>query len=151
MWVRFWSQEDPLEKKMATHSSFLAWRIAWTEEPGGLQSMGSQAVRQGWATEHESNRYTVLQIIVTAQKKNKGVKRHSEIGKYCFIRVEGRHSDKVTFVQNKRRELSHVDIQEKSFADRCYSMCKCPEMGAFPACSKSSKEVNMAQKQGRGW
>jgi len=37
--------EDPLEKEMATHSSILAWRIPWTEEPGGLQSMGSQRVR----------------------------------------------------------------------------------------------------------
>ena len=36
--------EDPLEKEMATHSSILAWRIAWTEEPGGLQSTGSQRV-----------------------------------------------------------------------------------------------------------
>ena len=34
--------EDPLEKEMATHSSILAWKISWTEEPGGLQSMGSQ-------------------------------------------------------------------------------------------------------------
>ena len=37
-------REDPLEKEMATHSSILAWRIPWTEEPGGLQSMGSQRV-----------------------------------------------------------------------------------------------------------
>ena len=37
--------EDPLEKEMATHSSILAWRIPWTEEPGGLQSTGSQRVR----------------------------------------------------------------------------------------------------------
>ena len=37
--------EDPLEKGMATHSSILDWRIPWTEEPGGLQSMGSQRVR----------------------------------------------------------------------------------------------------------
>ena len=36
--------EDPLEKKMVTHSSTLAWKIPWTEEPGGLQSMGSQRV-----------------------------------------------------------------------------------------------------------
>ena len=36
--------EDPLEKEMATHSSILAWRIPWTEEPGGLQSTGSQRV-----------------------------------------------------------------------------------------------------------
>ena len=41
-WVRSLGQEDPLKKEMATHSSILAWRIPWTEEPGGLQSMGSQ-------------------------------------------------------------------------------------------------------------
>ena len=45
-WVRSLGQEDPLEKDMATHSSILAWRIPWTEEPGGLQSMGSQRVGQ---------------------------------------------------------------------------------------------------------
>ena len=43
-WVRSLGQEDALEKEMATHSSILAWRIPWTEEPGGLQSMGSQRV-----------------------------------------------------------------------------------------------------------
>ena len=43
-------QEDPLEKWMATHSSILAWKISWTEEPGGLQSMGSQRVGYDWAT-----------------------------------------------------------------------------------------------------
>ena len=40
-WVQSLGWEDPLEKEMATHSSILAWRIPWTEEPGGLQSMGS--------------------------------------------------------------------------------------------------------------
>ena len=39
-WVQFLGWEDPLEKEMATHSSILAWRIPWTEEPGRLQSMG---------------------------------------------------------------------------------------------------------------
>ena len=43
-WVRSLGWEDPLEKEMATHSSILAWKIPWTEEPGGLQSMGSQRV-----------------------------------------------------------------------------------------------------------
>ena len=43
-WVQSLSQVDPLEKEMATHSSILAWRIPWTEEPGGLQSMGLQRV-----------------------------------------------------------------------------------------------------------
>ena len=43
-WVQFMGREDPLEKGMAIHSTILAWRIPWTEEPGGLQSMGSQRV-----------------------------------------------------------------------------------------------------------
>ena len=43
-WVRSPGQDDPLEKGMATHSSILAWRIPWTEEPHGLQSMGLQIV-----------------------------------------------------------------------------------------------------------
>ena len=43
--VRSLGWEDPLEKEMATHSSTLVWRIPWTEEPGGIQSMGSHRVR----------------------------------------------------------------------------------------------------------
>ena len=45
-WVRSLGQEDPLEKEMATHSSILAWRILWTEEPGGLQSWGHRIIGQ---------------------------------------------------------------------------------------------------------
>ena len=47
MRVRSLGQEDPLEQSMATHSSILAWKILWTEEPGGLQSMGLQRVTHG--------------------------------------------------------------------------------------------------------
>ena len=49
-WVRFLGQEDPLEKRMATYSSILAWRIPWTEEHGELQCMGSQRVGHDGAT-----------------------------------------------------------------------------------------------------
>ena len=49
MQVRSLGREDPLEKGMAIHSSMLARRIPWTEEPGGLQSMGLQSVGQDWA------------------------------------------------------------------------------------------------------
>ena len=45
--VRSLNQQDPLEEGMATHSSILAWRIPWTQEPGGLQSIGSQRVGHG--------------------------------------------------------------------------------------------------------
>ena len=59
--VRPLGREGPLEKEMATHSSILAWKIPWTEEPGGLQFMGSQRVRHDWMTEHtQSNRPGVL-------------------------------------------------------------------------------------------
>ena len=55
-WVQSLSREDPLDKEMATHSSILAWKIPWTEEPGGLYSLGSQKVRHDgdWARTHAS-------------------------------------------------------------------------------------------------
>ena len=46
-WVQYLDWEDLLEKEIATHSSILAWKIPWTEEPGGLQSVGSQRVGHG--------------------------------------------------------------------------------------------------------
>ena len=49
-WIQYLGQEDPLENEMATHSSILAWRSPRAEEPGRLQSMGLQRVRQGWVT-----------------------------------------------------------------------------------------------------
>ena len=52
MWVRSLSQKDSLEKEMATYSSILAWEIPWTEEPGRLQSIGSQRVGHSLVTEH---------------------------------------------------------------------------------------------------
>ena len=57
MWVRSLGWEDPLEKRMATHSSILAWEISWTGEPGRLQSMGSQRVGYDLATKHTHSCY----------------------------------------------------------------------------------------------
>ena len=54
-WVQSLGQEDPLEKGMETHTSILAWRIPWTEEPGGLQSMGLQRVGQDGGTNTDGN------------------------------------------------------------------------------------------------
>ena len=52
--MRIWSlsRGDPLEKETATHSSILAWKIPWTEKPGGLQSKGLQRIGHNWATQH---------------------------------------------------------------------------------------------------
>ena len=61
MWetpVQFLGREDPLEKGMATHSSILAWRIPWTEESGGLQSMGSQS--RTWLNDLAQHNLTIL-------------------------------------------------------------------------------------------
>ena len=62
-WVQSLGQEDPLEKEMAIHSSTLAWKIPWTEEPGGLQSTGSQRVGQ-------TERLHFHFHLVTSQKAN---------------------------------------------------------------------------------
>ena len=63
VWVWSLGWEDPLEKEMATHPSILAWRGPWTEEPGGLQSMGSQSRTQlrDWARKHET--YTTVTFL----------------------------------------------------------------------------------------
>ena len=53
-WFRSLGWEDPLEEGMVAHSIILAWRIPWTEEPGRLQSMGSQRVGQDWMTKHST-------------------------------------------------------------------------------------------------
>ena len=55
-WIRSLGQEDPLEKEVAIHSSTLAWKIPWMEEPGRLQSMGSQRVGHDWATSPHTNK-----------------------------------------------------------------------------------------------
>ena len=60
MWLQFLGQEDPLEEGMAIHSHILARRIPWTEEPGGLQPMGSQRFRHDWATNTFSLHFGVL-------------------------------------------------------------------------------------------
>ena len=57
--VQSWGQEDPLEEEMATHSSILAWKIRWTEEPDGLLSMGSQ---KSWTRLNTSTFSTVQRV-----------------------------------------------------------------------------------------
>ena len=59
-WVQPLDQGDLQEKKMATHSNILAWRIPWTEEPGGLQSTGSQRVRGDLVTKQQT--FIVLEL-----------------------------------------------------------------------------------------
>ena len=69
MLVQLLGWEDPLEESMATHSSVLAWRILWTEEPGGLWSMGSQRVGHDWATNTLKKKKTFLTIQLSSAKQ----------------------------------------------------------------------------------
>jgi len=82
-WVWSLGHEDPLEKEMATHSSILAWRIPWTEEPGGLQSIGLQRVRHDWAT--NTNPYNLWVCSLAAKRGSADVIKDPEMGKSAWI------------------------------------------------------------------
>ena len=69
-WVWSLGCEDHLEKEMAAHSSILAWKISWTEEPGGLQSMGSQRVGHDWATDTYLTRSSSHSSLVAQRVKH---------------------------------------------------------------------------------
>ena len=81
MWVQSLGGEDPLVKEMATHSSILAWKIPWTEEPGGLQSMGSQRVGYDWVTKHNTfSAFTIFKIV--------NIKKHCKLI-YNIVLISG--------------------------------------------------------------
>ena len=75
--IRFLGREDPLEEEMATYSNILAWEIPWTEEPGGLKSVGSQivghnlAIQQQWPTMCGICNFCILNFIEICQKIRK--------------------------------------------------------------------------------
>ena len=84
-WVRSLGWEDALEKEMATHSSILAWEFSWTEEPGGLQSMGSQRVGHDWAT----NTYLLTYLLTSCVAQGT---------QYFVIVYKGKESEKNTML-----------------------------------------------------
>ena len=63
--IRFRGREDPLEEEMAPHSSVLAWKIPWAEEPGGLQSTGSQKVRHDLVTKQQKQVFGTFTLKAT--------------------------------------------------------------------------------------
>ena len=75
-WVQSLGQKDPLEKEMATYSSILTWEIPWTEEPGGLQSMGSQRVGHDLATKQQQQQIHIC---------NKSLKENTVVWKTHFM------------------------------------------------------------------
>ena len=91
-WVGSLDWREPLEEGMATHSSILAWRIPRTEEPGGLQSLGSQRVKHDWGTMHS---FAAIHLSLSVIQKKKKIERLQNIFSYslqcfwfcsCFLR-----------------------------------------------------------------
>ena len=84
MQVQSLGQEDPLEEEMATHSSILAWRIPWTEEPGGLQSMGSQRVENDLVSKHTCW-YTEIQLVSHTAVTTSNVAKFTSVLIICLL------------------------------------------------------------------
>ena len=84
-WVRSLGLEDLLEKEISTHSSILAWKIPWTEEPGRLQSMGSQRVRHDWVT--------LLTYFLLPKHSSLTRKRWASLFLFCLVKIAFLHVD----------------------------------------------------------
>ena len=69
--VRFLGWKVPLDKEMATYSMIFAWRIPWTEERSGLQSMGFQRVRHDWAAKHSTAHEYFIKLLILSKKEKK--------------------------------------------------------------------------------
>ena len=70
LWARSLGMEHPLEEEMAIHSSILAWKITWTEEPDGLHSKGLQRVGHDWAIKHQQAPNWSLLYVISKNERN---------------------------------------------------------------------------------
>ena len=84
MQVRSLGQEDPLEQEMATDSNILAWKIPWTEKPGGLQSMGSQRVRHDCVHTHTQSNMSCVHV----REETRDTQRECQVERQTY--TEGR-------------------------------------------------------------
>ena len=112
-WVQSLGWEDPLEKEVATHSSIIAWKILWTEEPGELQSMGSQTVGHDWVTNTYLLTYLLTALPTSQPKlcltiKSKEVNSKGKIG--CLWRCRPREG----FTEEMTLKLSMYKLREKT-------------------------------------
>ena len=145
-WVRSLGQEDPLEKKMATHSSTLAWKIAWKEESGRLQSMGSRRVGHKWATSLVHNCYwkSVVGLPSRCSKANKQSTTLVE-RKLSFISDAGNWSGRVAEICPKVNSFPAHDKQGvRAFIDRVGS-------GRGVTCRNSTVISNSHLQVGHQW
>ena len=90
MQVRSLGQEDSLEEGMATHSSILAWRIPWTEEPGRLQSIESQRVRHDWSNFSSTNlNFNSFPCLIALARISNTMLNRSENRNPCLLKFSG--------------------------------------------------------------
>ena len=101
-WVRSLGWEDPLEEGIATHSSILAWRISWTEEPGRLQSMGSQRVGHNWATKHRKQNSVLVKVTQRNRTKT------SRVCHVCYMCVS-RERERNTYYKKLANAIMEAD------------------------------------------
>ena len=95
IWSQIW--EDPLEEEMATSSSILAWRIPWTEEPGGLRPMGSQRVSHNWSDLTHAHIYTKPQIVIYLLSNRKFLWRYGLHWSTLLSEIQADHCLPLTF------------------------------------------------------
>ena len=126
-WVRSLGWEAPLEKEIATHSSILAWRIPWMEEPGGLQSTGSQRVGHDWAT---SLHFTLLLILLTP---------HESCIKWAHFQVKGDHK----FLGDQNMPFWNASLWHKGYLElETIEKQQTPQVSALlTICTKSGLEI----------
>ena len=125
IWFQSLGREDPLEKGMATHSSILAWRIPWTEEPGGPQSMGSKRVRQDRATN------TLIRISCSLPSPLSFLppRFYLETGMYSLCGKDN------TCSQRQAWELNLLDQENKELSEKFWRLVFC-----VLSCSDNSNE-----------
>ena len=142
MWVQSLSWEDPLEKEMATHSSILAWRIPWTEEPGKLQSMGSQRVGHNLVTKQQGNFAYWLHWIDKSTNVCCG-ERAPPVAK--VMRKEARHTQRGDRASGVPLEiLEHLPPKpESAYFLLCALTYTSDFMGGCPPLPHSEKRVSL--------
>ena len=116
MQVQSLGQEDPLEEGMATHSNIFAWRIPWTEEPGGLKSIGLQKViniEQLWKT--MLNNIMIKEWVLPSMIRGKKQKQNRDICSWYFCSTLYWFSGTEIW---QEREISHPDCKKKKYFNK---------------------------------
>ena len=136
-WIWSLGWEDPLEKEMATHSSILAWRIPWMEEPGRPQSMGSQRVKHDWATS-PSPSYIELWFLSFFPRISKGYLQFSSVAQSCPTPCDSmNHSTPGLPVHHQLPEFTQTHVHQVSDAVQ----------PSHPLSSRSPRVPNPSQHQ----